>query len=389
MAKRLSTFPLRRILRTGFFVAATVLSLMAMTGAARAQEPKHSLELSRTVRPWEFLPVTGMRAGLLGDESGRMEAWVYPLKILRDFHLKFRTEGRVLPAEALGRTVTVRPESATIVYAGDTFTVRETFFVPVREQGAVILLDVQTEQRLEIEAVFHRDFQLEWPAALGATFLDWIGERRAFYFGEEQKKVAALVGSPTATEPRSEFQTNYAESQETSFRLGPTAKGKEAKLIVIAGSLEGRLAAEKTYQHLTSAYPELLKESAEYYQDYLRRTVSVELPDTQMQRAYDWARVSILQGVVTNPFLGTGLVAGYRTSGESQRPGFAWFFGRDSFWTSFALNAAGDFTNARMALDFISKFQREDGKITHEIAQGANYVDWFKSYTYPYASADA
>jgi len=123
-------------------MAAPVFFLMALGGASRAQEPKHSLELSRTVRPWEFLPVTGMRAGLLGDESGRMEAWVYPLKILREFHLKFHTEGRVLPAEALARTLTVRPESSTILYAGDTFTVRETFFVAVHEQGAVIRLDV-------------------------------------------------------------------------------------------------------------------------------------------------------------------------------------------------------------------------------------------------------
>src|SRR5260370_7690257 len=198
MTKRLTTFPLRRILRTGFFLVATVFSLMAMTGAARAQEPKHSLELSRAVRPWEFLPVTGMRAGLLGDESGRMEAWVYPLKILREFHLKFHTEGRVLPAEALARTITVRPESSTILYAGATFTVREPFFVPFREQGAVILLDVETEQPFEIEAAFHRDFQLDWPAALAATHSNWVAEQRAFYFGEEQRKFAALVGSPTA-----------------------------------------------------------------------------------------------------------------------------------------------------------------------------------------------
>jgi len=347
------------------------------------------LELSRTVRPWEFLPVTGTRAGLLGDETGRMETWVYPLKIFREFHLKFLTEGRVLPAEALARTVTVRPESATILYAGDTFTVRETLFVPVREQGAVILLDVETEKPLEMEAVFHRDFQLEWPAALGATYLDWSAERRAFYFGEEQKKFAALVGSPTAVEPHSEYQTNYSEAQESSFRLGVTARGKETKLIVIAGSLEGRAAAEKTYQHLLASYADLWRESAEYYRDYLRRTVSVELPDAQLQKAYDWARVSVLQGVVTNPTLGTGLVAGYRTSGESQRPGFAWFFGRDSFWTSFALNAEGDFSTARTALEFIGKFQREDGKIPHEISQGASFVNWFKDYPYPYASADA
>jgi glycogen debranching enzyme len=370
--------------------AAVIMGFGAHAGWSQQPEEKsRDLELSRGVRSWEFLPVTGMRAGLLGNESGRMEAWVYPLKIFRDFHLKFHTEGRVLAAESLARTVTVRPESATILYAGDTFKLRETFLVPVREQGAVIVLDVETEQPLEIEAVFHRDFQLEWPAALGATYLDWAAAQHGFYFGEEQRKFSALVGSPTATEPHAEFQTNYSESQESSFRLGATAKGKERKLIVIAGSLEGRAAAEKTYQHLTSSYTDLLRESAEYYQDYLGKTVSVELPDAQIQQAYDWARVSVLQGLVTNPYLGTGLVAGYRTSGESQRPGFAWFFGRDSFWTCFALNASGDFSSARTALEFVSKYQREDGKIPHEISQGANFVPWFKDYPYPYASADA
>ena len=379
-----------RLLRV-CMAATAIMGIGAITGWAQQapQETQRGLELSRAVRPWEFLPITGTRAGLLGNETGRMEAWVYPLKIFREFHLRFHTEGRVLAAEALARTVTVRPESATILYAGDTFTVRETFFVPVREQGALIVLDVETEQPVEIEAVFHRDFQLEWPAALGATYLDWAAAQHAFYFGEEQRKFSALVGSPTATEPHAEFQTNYLESQESSFRLGATPRGKERKLIVIAGSLEGRAAAEKTYQHLTSAYADLLRESADYYHDYLGKTVNVELPDAQIQQAYDWARVSVLQGMVNNPYLGAGLVAGYRTSGETQRPGFAWFFGRDTFWTSFGLNAAGDFSNARTALAFIAKYQREDGKIPHEISQGANFVDWFKGYPYPYASADA
>ncbi len=373
-----------------YLVAALIAAIWpAVLYCQETPKTRPSMELSRTVRPWEFLSATGMRAGLLGNEAGRMEAWVYPLKILREFHLKFHTDAQVLPAEALARTLTVRPESCTILYAGDTFTVRQTFFVPVREQGAVILLDVETEQPLEIEAAFHRDFQLEWPAALGATYLNWTAAQRAFYFGEEQKKFVALVGSPTAVNPLSEYQTNYAESQESSFRLGPTARGKERKLIVIAGSTEGQAAAEKTYQHLLSAYPQLLRESADYYRDYLAHTLNVDLPDDQLQQAYDWARVSVLQGMVTNPYLGTGLVAGYRSSGESQRPGFAWFFGRDSFWTSLALNASGDFSNSRTALDFISKFQRDDGKIPHEVSQGANFVNWFKDYPYPYASADA
>jgi len=143
-----------------------------------------SLELSRAARPWEFFCTVGTRAGLFGNESGRMEAWVYPLKLLRDFRLKFHVDGRALPAETLARTVVVRPESSTILYTGDTFSVRETFFVPVKEPGAVILLDIETEQPLEIEASFLRDFQLEWPGALGGTYSFWDKEQRAFYLGE-------------------------------------------------------------------------------------------------------------------------------------------------------------------------------------------------------------
>jgi GH15 family glucan-1,4-alpha-glucosidase len=331
----------------------------------------------------------GTRAGLLGNEAGRMEAWVYPLKIFRDLHLKFHVVGQTLAADSLARTLITRPESSTIVYTGDTFSVRETFFVPVREPGAVIVLEVETESPLEIEAVFHRDFQLEWPAALGATYIGWDAGLKAFAFGEEQRKFAAIVGAPGGEFVEQEFQTNYSESQENSFRLGVVAKGKASQVIVIAGSMTGRAEAENTYRRLTSGYAGLLRESADYYRNYLGQTVSVEFPDEQLQKAYDWARVSVLQGMVTNPSLGTGLVAGYRTSGESQRPGFAWYFGRDSFWSSLALNAAGDFASTKTALEFVSKFQREDGKIPHEISQGANFVDWFKGYPYPFASADA
>jgi len=364
-------------------------SIASALPAKPAEDHGHSLELSRPVRTWEFLSAVGTRAGLFGNEAGRMEAWVYPLKLLRDFRLQFHTEGRDLPAETLARTLITRPESSTIVYTGDTFSVRETLFVPVNEPGAIISLEVESEFPIEIEARFLRDFQLEWPGALGGTYSFWDKDQHAFYLGEETKKFAAFVGSPTATEDRGEYQTNYSESPVNSFRLGVTNKGKDAKLIVIAAALDGRPQAEATYKKLTTGYAELLRSSADYYKKYLNDTVSLELPDAQIQQAYDWSRISMVQGIVSNPYLGTGLVAGYRTSGESQRPGFAWFFGRDSMWTSLALDAEGDFSTTRTALQFVSKYQREDGKMPHEIAQAANFVPWFKDFPYGYASADA
>jgi glycogen debranching enzyme len=365
--------------------AALLLAVLSVSAFAE----NAGLSLSRPARPWEFLSAVGMQAGMFGNEAGTFEAWVYPLKILRDFHLVFHIEGRALAAKSLARTVFVQPEACTILYAGDTFQVRETFFVPVHEPGAVILIEVETVHPLEIEAVFQRDFQLEWPAAVGGTYLNWDPNLHAFALGEEQKRFAALVGSPTAALSGEEYATNYSSSSQSSFLLGPVAKGKGTKVVVIAASVNGAKEAAESYHRLASTYPELRRASSEYYKRYLNETVSLELPDAQLQQAYDWARVSMIQGMVNNPYLGSGLIAGYRASGDTARPGFAWFFGRDALWTSFALNAEGDFADTRTALDFLSHYQRADGKVPHEISQSATFVPWFTDYPYPYASVDA
>ena len=368
-------------------ILSMLLALIA--GLAAVTSQAQDLQLSRSARPWEFFCAVGSRAGLFGNEAGNLEAWVYPLKVFRNFHLNFLTEGRSLPAETLVRAVSVRPESSTITYSGDTFSVKETLLVPVHDPGAVIIFEVETAHPLEIEVAFEGDFALEWPAGLGGTYVNWEPELRAFYFGEEQRKYVAFVGSPTAESGEVEYQTNYSESAESRFRLGVTQKGMETKVIAIAASVNGRTEAETAYKHLIANYLIAQKDSSQYYRDYLSRTVGLELPDTQLQQAYDWARISAIQGLVTNPYLGTGLVAGYRTSGTSERPGFAWFFGRDSFWTALALNAEGDFSTTRTALEFISKYQRADGKIPHEISQAANFVNWFTDFPYAYASVDA
>ena len=363
--------------------------LLLVGSLAFAGEPGQSLELSRPIRSWEFVSAVGKHAGLFGNEQGTLEAWVYPLKIFRDFHLRFHVGGAIMPAAALARTLIVHPESSTIVYTSDFFSVRETLFVPVHESGAIIAFEVDTTEPLEIEAIFNRDFQLEWPADMGGGIEDWDSTLHAFHFGEESGKFDALVGSPSAVKGSEEYSSNYFSSSQDSILLGETRKGTETKLVVIAAGFEGRASLTSLYDHLAKDYPELLRTSAEYYRDYLARTVSLKLPNAQIEKAYNWAKVSMLQGVVQNPFLGEGLVAGYSMSGDDQRPGFAWFFGRDAEWTSLALDAEGDFSTARNALEFLSRYQRADGKVPHEISQTASLTDWFTKLPFAFAAADA
>jgi len=81
--------------RRSILFALPVLTLVPSVHLlAQGTQNQQPLEFSRAVRPWEFMDVTGQRAALLGSESGRLEAWVYPLKILRNFHLLFHAEAK-------------------------------------------------------------------------------------------------------------------------------------------------------------------------------------------------------------------------------------------------------------------------------------------------------
>src|SRR5690242_20046992 len=133
MERSFAVFPRMR----SRLITAALLSLVlqatllhAQQSAAATKPPARMMEITRPARTWEFLDAVGQRAGLLGNEGGTFEAWVYPLKLFGDFHLTFRAGGHEIPGSALVRTVTMRPEAATLLLASDAFSVRETWFVP-------------------------------------------------------------------------------------------------------------------------------------------------------------------------------------------------------------------------------------------------------------------
>jgi glycogen debranching enzyme len=368
---------------------ALALSCLPCASPAAAQSASALPEISRSERPGAFVSAVGRRAALLGTDDGQFEAWVYPLKILRDLHVRFHVDGRILPAEPLARTVITRPQSTTIVYSDGPFQVRETLFVPIHEPGAIITFDIQTERPLEIEIAFKPDFQLEWPADMGPSHLNWDAEHHGFLFDAQNNPYVALVGSPTARDSKAGKDGDEPGPDESSFRLGVTERGSDKKVVYMAASLEGRDDAEGTYNRLIRTTSPLMAEAANYYSNYLTHTLNIDLPDADIRHAYDWARINLLQGMVENPLVGTSLIAGYGVSDEKRRPGFDWFFGRDALWSSLALDSEGDFADARTALDFLAKYQRADGKIPHEVSQSASLVPWFENYPYGYAAADA
>ncbi|HEV7889192.1 MAG TPA: GH116 family glycosyl hydrolase [Pyrinomonadaceae bacterium] len=354
---------------------------------------KSGLELGRRTQAGSFYDVVGRRSAAFGYEHRALEAWVYPLKILDDFELSFRVEGYPLEfrgADTLVRT-SVRPEATVFTYSHAAFNVRQVVFAPVDEPGLVMLLDVDSKLPVTVTVSFRPKLRLAWPAGLMTGNLDWNGKEHVYYIVEESKRFVGVVGSPAGRD--ASVMPYQEEPRDVPARLVIDVPAGELKSnyipVVIAGSVQGRADAKAVYDRLLSSAQSLFERNVGYYERLQNETASVRTPDEQFNAAFAWAKVGVDKGVATSPLLGTGLVAGFRTSGESERPGFAWFFGRDALWTSLAINSYGDFRTTRDALEFLKKFQRADGKIPHEISQSASLIPWFTDYPYPWASADA
>jgi glycogen debranching enzyme len=351
------------------------------------------LQLERRTQAGSFFDVVGRRSAAFGYEHRGMEAWVYPLKILDDFELSFRVEGYPLEfrgADTLVR-INVRPEATVFTYSHAAFNVRQIVFAPVDEPGLVMLLDVDTVLPMTVTASFRPKLKLAWPAGLMTANLDWNEKQHVYYIVEESRRFVGVVGSPSARDLS--VMPYQEEPRDVPARFLLEAQPRELKAnfvpVVIAGSVKGREEAKAVYDRLLGSVRELYEKNVAYYERLQRETVGVSTPDERFDTAFAWAKVGVDKGVATNPYLGTGLIAGFRTSGESERPGFAWFFGRDAMWTALATTSYGDFNTTRAALDFLKKFQRADGKIPHEISQSASLIPWFTDYEYPWASADA
>ena len=170
------------------------------------------------------------------------------------------------------------------------------------------------------------------------------------------------------------------------------AVGRDGRRRRANEALHAKLLAEDT------GLAESMAANRARYAAFVAGHTAIETPDTSARmRRLQWAEVAIDQlrvdtiaanAGVSRPGKEQALVAGFLSSGDSARPGFGWFFGRDALWTLYAVNSYGDFKLSRAEMEFLLRRQRADGKILHEWSQAAELVDW-KSLPYEWAAADA
>jgi glycogen debranching enzyme len=350
------------------------------------------LTITRPVELYKPFTAAGDRGAIFGEQSGTFEAWTYPVKILSGVRINAELADYPVPIDvsAHAAVIEVAPAMTTIIYSHAAFTVKQHMFALRGDAaaGAVVFFEIDSLRPMRLTFQFKPEMLRMWPASnLGTPNAEWVREGGYYVLHTDNPDFSAAVAMPRTEAgilpPYQERPRTYPTELKLSF--DPKAdSGLFFPLLMVLGdsqSAAARLVA------LNNSLPELYRKTKDHYDHFFDTRLTSETPDPEFDRALRWAAIAIDQGKVRFHDE-IGLVAGYYESGDSARPGYAWFFGRDSLWTSYAINSYGDFELTRQALEFLIRRQRADGKIMHEFSQAADLVDW-KSTPYFYASADA
>jgi hypothetical protein len=345
--------------------------------------------------------VAGECGTFVGQQDGSFEAWIFPIKLLSHFHIDAEIENYNVPIDVNEQAaeIEVAPDHTTITYSHAAFTVREILFATQcgpNGGGVMALFQIDSVRPMKLTFSFTPEVKRMWPAAnYNAPSPEWVklGNGGYYILHTDSDDLAAAIGMP-GTQPG--ILAPYQERPKVwptqlilNFDPKQDANHYFPLLLAVGNNTDSAKPAALAAQlaKLNENVAQLSENTADYYSHFFDKRLVADTPDQRFNRAMQWAELSIDQLRVRHDDE-VGLVAGFYSSGDSNRPGFGWFFGRDTLYTLFAVNGYGDFALSRQALEFLIKRQRDDGKIMHEYSQTAEMVDWAK-LPYEYAAADS
>ncbi len=388
-----------RLLKQAFLLVSLATGVLAADLAPLQNFSRNtaSLQIVRPCVPRTPWTVAGEHGALFGRQNGRFEAWLWPVKILSNFRISAELANYPVPIDvnALAAEIRVTPAETIITYSHAAFTIRQHMFAPrggntTPVTGAVVFLEIESVRPLELTFDFTPEMLRVWPAPnFGRPNGEWVtqGDSGLYVLHTDNPQFSAVIAMPHT---RPGIMVPYQEHPQTyplELKLSFDPKRDHGSVFPLLLALRDGNGGFAQVSAMNRAVPQLYAQTHDYYAHFFDHRLTAETPDHRINEALQWAELAIDQMQVKYGDE-TGLVAGYYESADSARPGFGWFFGRDTLWTLYAVNSYGDFALTRRALDFLIHRQRADGKMMHEFSQSAGAVDW-NATPYFYAAADA
>lgn len=378
------------------------------------------ITLRQHVEPDKPFTVAGECGVILGQQDGSFESWIFPIKLISHLTIKANVSGYDVPIDVNrdAAEVEVAPDHTTITYSHIAFTLKEIMYATQCDKqdgtGVMVLFQLSSIRPMSLTFSFTPEVKPMWPAPIsGDVDPEWVPLRHPVALNDTTRPggsgaeypagwymlhtdfdhlagAIALPGSePGILSPYQEEPHAYPLQFELRFDPKKDS-GRYYPLLMAVGTTAATAteqALEAKLVMLSDNAAKLYEQTADHYSHFFDTRLSADTPDAAFNRDLKWAAIAIDQVRVLHGSE-VGMVAGFFSSGSSARPGFGWFFGRDTLFTTYAINSYGDYHLTRQALSFLIKLQRADGKMPHEYSQTAEEVDWAK-LPYEYAAADS
>lgn len=169
----------------------------------------------------------------------------------------------------------------------------------------------------------------------------------------------------TAPNQKSEAKNTYqglGVSNQLTYSMAIEPNETITINFIISGSYTSKEHAISTFNNIKSAWPNLLEDKKQRYQQLAHQT-QLTIPDKKMQQAFEWLKYNCDWLVRTIPEIGSGITAGI--------PDYPWWFGVDSEYALQGYMAIGQTEavyNTIALLDSVSNSVNGNGKIIHEMS---------------------
>ncbi|OQX73240.1 MAG: hypothetical protein B6D61_12730, partial [Bacteroidetes bacterium 4484_249] len=350
-----------------------------------------------------FWDVAGQRILFMGKENGGIdEIWSHPFMAFKDYEagIKFSERDSILWLKKKTTQIEVRPESFTRKYNFKTSELTEIITTSATDPTGVVHYLYNGDEPVNLFIKFKTNLRLMWPYSenvIKTLKCSYDVNLNGMLISNESGDFSSLIGSDK--EPAFQIVGQFdnfpvtwdkGPNGETYANIGVIASDD----FIVSGIFQfevnpydqfnmvfsaSNINVEENINHYiesVSNTKNVIDASKKYYEQLLSESLNIVSPDSIFNEGYQWALIATDRFFVNTPGLGKSLVAGYSTTNTgwdgghkiSGRPGYAWYFGRDGQWSSFALLDYGDFEKVRSVLEMYRKFQDLNGKIYHEIS---------------------
>jgi glycogen debranching enzyme len=329
------------------------------------------------------LYLIGNQDGTFPDMGWHVEGemggiWMHPIKLMDGFTASI-SSGETSICLDEGKSFTNYPIANTIEFETSNLglEVSRLHFVPDGKPGMVILFQIKNVDKSE------KSIQFQFNAYVDLMPV-WLGERTGMMDSTDVISFDEQTGIFTGKDQGNDWYTVWGSSSEFPFspteiscEMSPKGKGAAAGAaidliipagaslsipIFVSGSDESNLAALETFADLKSNYVDDWFAKKSRF-EMLKQTAEIQIPDAELQQAYEWIKYNTDWLVRDVPGIGRGFGAGLQD--------YPWWFGVDSEYTIQGLITTGRKDLVYSTIELIhnlSEKENGNGRIVHEVS---------------------